>query len=241
MHEHTEWTERLSAYIDGDLAPETARELERHLAGCDECSRTVADLRALVTAAQALEDSPPPRDLWAGIAAGIGTNASLAGADVLPLHSRAPQRHRRGYSFSLPQLAAAAMLLVAFSAGGAWYFAHRAGAPEPVSGTVVHVAATPSQAGRLATDVPAAEPPSLSAEDVAELERTLATMRAQMDPATADVIERSLESIDDAIVTAREALEADPGNPHLSRQLDNTMRKKLEILRRAHRVQRAGT
>jgi anti-sigma factor RsiW len=27
----------LSAYIDGDLPPELCQELERHLAGCDNC------------------------------------------------------------------------------------------------------------------------------------------------------------------------------------------------------------
>jgi anti-sigma factor (TIGR02949 family) len=27
----------LSAYIDGDLSPELCEELERHLAGCDNC------------------------------------------------------------------------------------------------------------------------------------------------------------------------------------------------------------
>lgn len=27
----------LSAYIDGDLAPALCRELEKHLAGCDNC------------------------------------------------------------------------------------------------------------------------------------------------------------------------------------------------------------
>jgi anti-sigma factor (TIGR02949 family) len=42
MNEHThkncrELLGSLSAYIDGDLSPELCLELEKHLAGCDDC------------------------------------------------------------------------------------------------------------------------------------------------------------------------------------------------------------
>ncbi|MEP7136411.1 MAG: anti-sigma factor [Chloroflexota bacterium] len=42
MNEHThknceELLESLSSYIDGDLSPELCQELEKHLAGCDDC------------------------------------------------------------------------------------------------------------------------------------------------------------------------------------------------------------
>jgi len=39
-HAHTNCEEllgSLSAYIDGDLSPELCLELEKHLAGCDNC------------------------------------------------------------------------------------------------------------------------------------------------------------------------------------------------------------
>ena len=77
--------------------------------------------------------------------------------------------------------------------------------------------------------------------DVAELEQALQQQRGQLDPQTVEVVERSLESIDQAIDDARTALSADPGNPYLHRQLDNNMQKKLDILRRATRVNRAGS
>jgi hypothetical protein len=47
-------------------------------------------------------------------------------------------------------------------------------------------------------------------DDVVELERALEQNRAQLDPATVEVIERSLESIDRAIEDARAALAAIP-------------------------------
>ena len=42
MNEHThkncqELLGSLSSYIDGDLSPELCQELEKHLAGCDDC------------------------------------------------------------------------------------------------------------------------------------------------------------------------------------------------------------
>lgn len=240
---HDEWLGMLSEYIDGELPSDAAQALEAHLAACDACSRTLAELRTVIAAAASLEDAPPARDLWAGIAAGIGAARPDVDTDVLPLRPSRRER-RRGYSFTLPQMAAAAMLLMAFSAGGAWFITRQQSAPETAVGTIVHTAATPAGDARLAAsgeDPEATVRPPVTAADLAELERAAETLRNRLDPATADIMDQSLASIDDAIATARTALEADPGNPHLSRQLDNTMRKKLDILRRAYRVQRAGT
>jgi negative regulator of sigma E activity len=242
---HDPWTDRLSEYIDGELAATEARALEAHLATCDECSSTLAELRSIVAAAASLEDVPPATELWGGIAAGIeARRAADAAGSVLPLHAHRRQHPvRRGYSFSVPQRAAAAMLLMSLSAGATWWLAVRQDGPETSVGTIVHTAGDPASSSRLASREEQPAPPTDEPvmERIAELERTLEGARQRLDPATAEIIERSLESIDQAIATAQAAVDADPGNPHLSRQLDNTMRKKLDILRRAHRVQRAGT
>jgi len=34
----------LSSYIDGDLPPELCQELEKHLAGCNDCRKRTIDL-----------------------------------------------------------------------------------------------------------------------------------------------------------------------------------------------------
>ena len=65
------------------------------------------------------------------------------------------------------------------------------------------------------------------------LERALEASRERLDPATVEVVESSLEAINQALADARAALEADPANPHLQRQLESTMQKKLALLRRA--------
>ena len=48
MHEHTEWTDRLSDYLDGELSDHEHRSVAAHVAGCVECSQALHELRAVV-------------------------------------------------------------------------------------------------------------------------------------------------------------------------------------------------
>ena len=66
------WTDRLSEYLDEELAPEERDALAAHLEACAECSATLEDLRRVVTRARALESAGPATDLWPGIAQRIG-------------------------------------------------------------------------------------------------------------------------------------------------------------------------
>jgi anti-sigma factor RsiW len=233
-----QWTDRLSDYLDGEMTPSEAHDLERHLDECDACRSTLDELRNVIAATAAFEDAEPTRDLWAGIATGIGAAAAAERAPVdLQQYARRRAAVRR-FSFTMPQLAAAAVVLVSVSAGGVWWLTSGAGAPETTAGVIVQAAAGPTDNARLVSTV---APASLHDADIARLEQTLDEARDRLDPATIDVIERSLESIDQAIDDARTALAADPGNTQIARQLDTTMQKKLDVLRRAHRVQRAGT
>jgi anti-sigma factor RsiW len=217
---HDPWIDRLSEFVDGALDAAETTALEQHLAGCAECRDIVAELRAVVAAAQDAGDSEPPRDLWSGIHTAITGSAA-----VTPL----PQRTVRRFSFSMPQLAAAALVIMSLSGGAVW-LASRTSAPDLASGTIVQ---SSGSARQVATQ-PLVEPEYPA--DIEGLERALEQNRAQLDPATVEVIERSLEAIDRAIDDARAALDNDPGNPYLHRQLDNTMRKKVDILRRATRA-----
>jgi hypothetical protein len=119
-----------------------------------------------------------------------------------------------------------------------WWLSGAGSRPETAVGAIAHTSDTPPADALLVATAP---PSDRYAADTAELEAALAAARDQLDPATVEVIERSLESIDQAIADARAALDADPDNPFLTRQLDNTMQRRLDVLRRAGRVQRAGT
>lgn len=108
------WTERLSEYLDGDLDARTRRDLEAHLESCADCREVLDDLRALTARAEALADREPGFDLWPGIARRLEPRPAgawgrftgwLAGARI---------------ALTLPQLAAAAALLVVVSGGTVW-------------------------------------------------------------------------------------------------------------------------
>jgi anti-sigma factor RsiW len=253
---HDPWLERLSDYLDGQLAGDDAWRLEEHLQTCDVCRATLAELRDVVACAHAAQDKAPARDLWDGIASAIaapGDSPAGQAEGVLPLRrsTRQPTAAQpRRFSFSAPQLAAAAMLLLSLGGAAAWLLAGAGygsealrAAEQPIAGTILLAAHQPDLAeadehGRLA----ALQLPTTAHDaEVAALERTLEEVRDQLDPATIEVIERSLEAIDHALESARAALVADPGNPFLHRQLDGAMQKKLAVLRRASEPRRAAT
>ncbi len=221
------WTDRLSEYVDGTLAAAERAALDTHLATCADCRTTAAELAAVAGAARALPDVPPARDLWPEILAGI----RAADADVVPF----PHRPRRRVSATLPQLAAAAVLLMTVSGGAVW-LALRA----------------PDTAPTVTTTAPPADPrtpvalPVSAVEDnygiaIRELEILLSAMRDRLDPATVEVIEANLAIIDAAIADARRAIASNPDDLYLYEHLDGTMMKKVELLRRATSLARAQT
>jgi hypothetical protein len=68
---------------------------------------------------------------------------------------------------------------------------------------------------------------------VADLEKALKQGRGKLDASTIAVVEQNLQTIDQAIAQAREALATDPANTYLSSHLVEARRRKLDLLRRA--------
>jgi hypothetical protein len=216
---HDAITDQLSDYLDGELTAAETAAVEAHLRDCAACNAVLNDLKRIVAQAQHLEPRPPQADLWAGIERRIER--------VTP-----PRR----VSFTLPQLAAAAALLIAVSAGTAIKLA----AP---------VAPVSAPAAQIAKDEPvpvdAAEPTAtiavtpISFSDaqydaaVADLEKALKAGRGRLDKSTIEIVEHNLQIIDQAIAQAREALAGDPANSYLSGHLVEARRRKLDLLRRA--------
>ncbi|HET9387521.1 MAG TPA: zf-HC2 domain-containing protein [Gemmatimonadales bacterium] len=212
------WTNRLSEYIDGELDNSERAALEAHLATCGHCYATLADLRQVVARAKTLEDREPAKDLWTGIRAGL---TEERGARLTP--GRLPGVSRR-FSFSVPQLLAASIALAFISGGGMWM------ALKPGKGvTTVVGTRPPDPRGERFTPVTWT---SQTDQAVAELEDALTRNESQLDTATVRVVRQSLAVIDRAITDARAALLRDPGNTYLNLHLANTMRRKVELLRR---------
>lgn len=221
------WTDLLSEYVDGGMRERERVALEAHLASCAECADTLVTLRTVAARARQLPERAPAADLWPGIAARLEPR-------------RAPERVPRSLpaflfggwrvSFTVPQLAAAALVLTLLSSGTMWLVLGRRPAP-PVTGPA---ALAPPYAANTASGSEATVADfGFTRYDaaIADLERVLARHRAQLDPATVRVIEDNLRIIDRATAQARRALEADPANPYLNGHLADQMRRKMELLR----------
>lgn len=219
-----QWTHRLSDYVDDELSAAERQRLEAHLVGCTACRRTLEELRAVVARAHSLGTQAPERDLWAGVAERIG----------VPARRSAGGRWRRfRLVLTAPQLAAAAAALMAVSAGSVWLAKPRR--------PIMQQAAVPPAAGQVVTVAPAAMAEGVYQSAVRDLERVLDQGRGRLDTATVRILEENLRIIDAAIAQCRRALAADPASPYLNAHLAQTMKRKLELLRRASRLVAART
>jgi hypothetical protein len=219
-----QWTDRLSEYLDGELDDTERVALEAHLAACADCAAVLADLRRVVARAQALDDRPPGRDLWNGIAERIGVSTD----------DLARRRAQRRFSFTVPQLIAASVALVAVSAAVARVVLLPTAPRETV-------AANPSPANpRSVMVVPVAIRRADSSADYAVADLRLALADGQrtgrLSPMTVHRIEHSLAVIDSAIAEGKRALTVDPKSGYLNQHLADTMRRKMEFLREANRI-----
>jgi len=241
---HVEW-DRLNDWLDGRLTPEGAAAVRLHLAECAGCRASADALRGLSADARQLpREAQPPAGLWgeiaSSIAAGAGQGAARATVPDPALREqtggRSAIRGWRAVVLSPRVLAAAAVLLVAVSSMTTTLVLRRGMARVPASlagGGVVRDTA-PSGAGESAL-VPAsfAVVEARYLQNVAELEKLFAAQRASLSPTTVAVIQRSLATIDAAIVEARTALISDPANAVIAEMLGASYRQKVELLKRA--------
>lgn len=210
-----QWTSRLSEYLDDELDQGERSACDAHLASCAVCRSTLDELRQVVAHAKALTDERPTSDLWPGIERGIQRDPVATLRKVLRLR----------LSFTLPQLAAAGLLLAVVGAALVW----RAQPGRDIAPPELATAGPET----VATVVRANFADASYDRAIADLERTLAERRAQLDPKTVASIARSLQAIDRAIAEAREALESDPGNVYLNSYFASARQRKLDLLRRA--------
>jgi len=73
---------------------------------------------------------------------------------------------------------------------------------------------------------------------IAELEEVLEQRRSRLNPETVRIVEANLAIVDKAIDEARTALAADPASHYLNTHLANTMRRKVDLLRRLNSLTR---
>jgi hypothetical protein len=212
---HQEISDKLSDYLDDELTPPERQAVEAHLQECGECAATLADLRRIAGTASALRDTPPAGDLWPAIAARIASGP------------RATAPPRRRFTFTMPQLAAAAVLLAALSG----WLAVRVLSPVSERGAAVTAGGAPANDVGGASVTPVAFDEQQYDTAIRELQQAIDRGRSQLDPETVASVERNLRLIDEAVDDARRALAADPSSGFLSGYMVQTRQRKLELLR----------
>lgn len=229
MHEHQEWTDRLSDYLDGELSSQDQRAVAAHVAECAECARTLDELRTVTEQARELAPVAPSADLWRAVA-----DRMAAPEGTRPIVGHLGGRRR--LSFTWAELVAASLLLVLVSG----WAALRLTTNRPATSRAT-LEVRPD-GGRAATGQPLANTPDAvpaSFDDteydaaLADLQRALQSGRGQLDPATVKIVEDNIAIIDQAVEDARRALAQDPANPDLNGYLLETRRRKLDLLRHA--------
>ncbi|MBW3534025.1 MAG: zf-HC2 domain-containing protein [Gemmatimonadetes bacterium] len=241
MSEHIR-SEEVHDWLDGTLAAEERRRLDRHVESCPDCADEVARWSGLVAAVRGLPaEARPRRDLWAGIEARLEERrASPATAEprgrrpdggatgrVASIGRGRPAAGRRRVSFTFPQVWAAGVALALASGSLVWVAMGGPGAdPRAALGA-------PDPLVAPATVRPAAAAAAQYERAADELTVLMEAGRDLLAPETMAVIEASLSAIDAAIADAERALADDPASPMLNRLLLSHRQTKLRILRQA--------
>jgi hypothetical protein len=214
---HQEISAKLSDYLDDELTPPERHAVEAHLQECEECAATLADLRRITGTAAALRDAPPHADLWPAIAERIAAGPRAA---AMP--------PRRRFAFTVPQLAAASLLLAALSG----WLAVRVMSPARRGGPAITAGSgQPIDGSADGSLTPVAFDEQQYDAAIRELQEAIERGRSRLDPETVAAVERNLRLIDQAVDDARRALAADPSSGYLSGYMVQTRQRKLELLR----------
>jgi hypothetical protein len=168
-------------------------------------------------------DELPARDLWSGIQSRV---------------EQPPVKKTTGVTFTLPQLALAASVLIAVASGLTWMVARPPATPDISQPVIQAYGAPEEETGGQIVQANFADAQFNAA--VSDLEQILREERGRLDPRTVLVIERNLKAIDAAIQEARMALNNDPANPYLNSHLADARRRKLDLLRHATTLASAG-
>jgi anti-sigma factor RsiW len=213
--------------LDAPLPPADGAALAAHLGTCAACRDLEADLALMRDATRALDRPILPAQAWTRLSTQLEREGLIARASASAA-ATPPRTAWRGYAW----MALAASLLAAVGASLLWRASSRA--TPSIPNAVVLPAGAPGNA-RDARAVEAIEIElRLAAEHyekaITALEGLAAEDRTRIDPAVAQVVERSLMLIDIAIADSREALQGQPGSLVAQASLFDAYRQKVALL-----------
>jgi hypothetical protein len=220
-------TERLSAFVDGELAPAEAAAVRTHAASCPICTAALADLRALVKNARALDAPEPPPTLWPSIEGALDRRERFG---WLTLSNWKP--------FAVGALAGGVAVVLAIFALP--LLRARPGAPV--------TSPSPETASAVSTDPLLNEAEAEFAQAAAAYERSIAKLRtllareeARWSPQERSRMAERLARLDETIARSRELARRTPGDSAGNEQLFAAYQQKIAFLAAAvHRGGEAG-
>jgi negative regulator of sigma E activity len=221
-------TERLSAFVDGELSASEAAAVRAHAAGCPACSAALADLRALVTNARALEAPEPPPTLWPSIEGALERRERFAWLSIA---------HWRPFTVgALAGAVAVLLVIVALPVLRARPGGHTA-SPLPETAAAA-VAADPLLHEAEAEFAQAAAAYERSIE---KLRALLARAEVRWSPQERTRMAERLARLDETIARSRELARRTPGDSAGNEQLFAAYQQKIAFLAAAvHRGDEAG-
>jgi hypothetical protein len=206
--------ERLSLFVDGDLAPEERAEIESHVASCAECRGMLQDLERVHRAAATLDPMAPPDHVWLQVAGQIRL-------DEAPAPQRSSGTRRPATAGQWIGIAAALVLLTLAT----YYFTR---------GTIGPDATVAGNATTEGTVQAVTEELSLALQHyenaIAELEAMAKADDDPVDLAVTATLRDHIRMIDEAITESREAVTEDPGSEPARDSLFEALRQKVIVL-----------
>ncbi len=255
-----ECDEKFLDYFEDTLDSQSLSRFNEHTFSCVRCQALIRDVAGIREQAATLPDFEPSRDLWSGIVAriqpevrAIGPRSGVASSKrCLAAAAAALVVFTSGVTYVATSRSTVGQLGTASLAPTVIASPQIATAPEPATSAptteprVAGVTSTvtkapqpripsfvPKSAPRmsLASSVPPTASELAFSEEINQLQSVLVERRAQLDPETVKIVEDNLKLIDTAVQRARSALLKDPASGFLTRQLDNVLQKKVELLR----------
>ena len=248
--------ELFADWLEDELGAEARASFDSHVASCARCQGLVRDIAGIQNAAASPPDMSPSRDLWKGVeariqpsvvaigsrreSAGLSRFALAAAAAALVVVSSsvtyvATTRGVRPVKPAANPVTTASPVRVAGVVASA-ELQEAPVAPPQVEPAVeralpVPVRPAPARVRSVSQAAPLSPSEVAVAGEIRRLQLLLTERRGQLEPATVKIIEDNLAIIDAALNQARAALSRDPGSGFLNERFENTLQKKVQLLR----------
>jgi anti-sigma factor RsiW len=219
-------SERLSAFLDGDLTPPEAAALRTHAAACPACTAAIADLRAVVASTRALDAPEPPPTLWPAIEGELQRRERFTWLSVANWRP-----------FAVGALAGAVVVVLVVVALPAL----RGRPPVAVAPPVEPAAAAITDPLLTEAETEFAQAAAAYERSIAKLRTLLAREEARWSPQVRSRTAERLARLDEAIARSRDLARRTPGDSAGNEQLFAAYQQKIAFLAAAvHRGGEAG-